>query len=44
MLEFGILGVAIISATGCASIVSGRTQEMTFISDPPGAFVIIDGP
>ena len=29
--------------TGCASIISGRTQEVTFKSDPPGATVIVGG-
>ncbi|EFF84375.1 hypothetical protein HMP0015_0150, partial [Acinetobacter haemolyticus ATCC 19194] len=29
-----ILGVAILSLSGCASIMSGRTQTMTFASTP----------
>jgi hypothetical protein len=32
-----------ISAGGCASIVSGSAQEMTFESEPEGATVMLDG-
>ena len=30
-------------AWGCASIIEGRTQPVTFNSEPPGAQVVING-
>lgn len=39
----GLLCVGTMCLTGCASIVSGRSQEVTFKSVPDGATVIISG-
>ena len=39
-----ILVVAVfILVTGCASVISGTKQKMTFKSDPEGAIVLVDG-
>lgn len=40
-----VLGVLLLAAGlwGCATIVSGTTQEMTFQSEPEGALVKVDG-
>lgn len=35
--------VCLLLATGCASIIDGRRETVTFSSDPPGAQVIING-
>src|SRR5437879_2243237 len=41
-LRFACVVLAL-GATGCASIVSGRHQEMSFVSNPDGATVSISG-
>jgi PEGA domain len=33
----------LLAASGCATVVNGRTQEVTFSSDPLGAAVYVDG-
>lgn len=35
--------VCLLIATGCASIVDGRRETVSFSSDPPGAQIIING-
>lgn len=37
------LGILAISFTGCASIIDGNTQSVTFNSDPREADIVIDG-
>ncbi|MCZ7627552.1 MAG: PEGA domain-containing protein [Candidatus Methylomirabilis sp.] len=34
---------ALVALAGCASIVSGRTQEVSFTSNPEGATVTVNG-
>lgn len=42
-----IIAIALLAITfavsGCATVVNGRTQEVTFSSNPPGATVFVDG-
>lgn len=38
-----VLALAVLTASGCASIFSGTTQQMTFQSTPEGATVTISG-
>ena len=42
-LSYCIALLVPIMAWGCASIIEGKTQAVTFNSDPPGAQVIING-
>ena len=35
--------VFILTVTGCASIISGTDQQLTFTSEPEGATVIVSG-
>lgn len=43
LLAVALMYASLLSLTGCASIVSGRTQEVTFKSVPDGATVVING-
>ena len=43
LLSAVAMGAALVLFTGCASIVSGRHQEMSFKSSPDDALVTIDG-
>lgn len=38
-----LLPVALISMAGCATIINGKTQQVSFNSEPQGAEVIVDG-
>ena len=38
-----ILPFALVALTGCASIISGRTQEVSFASNPEGTTVTVNG-
>ena len=40
--KFGVIAVLFV-ASGCASIVKGRLQDVSFQSTPEGASVIVDG-
>ena len=42
-LTLASAGLSIVFLTGCASIVSGRQQQVTFTSNPDDAVVSIDG-
>lgn len=42
-LSLFLATVHILSSTGCATIVSGKTQDVTVRSNPPGAKVLVDG-
>lgn len=37
------LPLALVALAGCASIISGRTQEVSFVSNPEGATVTVNG-
>jgi len=48
MKHFSHLGtilslMLILAASGCATVVNGRTQQVTFSSDPLGGAVFVDG-
>ena len=38
-----LVGVALLSASGCAIVAKGRTQSVTIRSNPPGATALING-
>ena len=38
-----IMFIAFILATGCAGVINGTDQDMTFRSDPEGATIMVDG-
>ncbi len=38
-----MLFAAFIGVSSCATAVNGKTQEVSFSSDPPGAVVLVDG-
>lgn len=42
-VRFASLLFALVALAGCASIVSGRTQEVSFTSNPEGATVTVNG-
>jgi hypothetical protein len=42
-LSFLLLGVTLMFAAGCATLVRGDKQAMKFVTDPPGATVLVDG-
>ncbi len=42
-VTFIILLAALMLTTGCATLFSGTTQQVTIESDPPGAQIVIDG-
>lgn len=42
MLRWGLLSLAVLSS-GCATLFSGTTDEVTFTSEPSGARVLVDG-
>lgn len=39
---FTTLLSVLVSATGCATIINGRSQDVSFASSPPGAMVKLD--
>jgi hypothetical protein len=39
----GLAVVCILISTGCASLIDGRRESVSFSSDPPGAQIIING-
>lgn len=39
----GLLVLAVLGVAGCATIVSGSRQKVTFNSEPPGATVLVGG-
>jgi hypothetical protein len=45
MTRFAVLALALgcVLSTGCATIISGTSQSVSFSSDPPGALVNVDG-
>jgi hypothetical protein len=43
LLSAASMGVALVLFTGCASIISGRHQAVTFTSSPDNAVVTVDG-
>lgn len=43
LVALAVIGLLAAGLWGCATIVSGTTQEMTFQSEPPGALVKVDG-
>jgi len=43
ILSLVAIGSALVFLTGCASIISGRHQELTFTSTPDNALVTLDG-
>ncbi len=43
LLSVASMGIALVLFTGCASIVSGRHQVVTFTSSPDNAQVTVDG-
>lgn len=43
LVVLAVTGLLAAGLWGCATIVSGTTQEMTFQSEPPGAVVKVDG-
>lgn len=43
VMAFATVSMLIAGVWGCATIVSGTTQEMTFQSEPEGALVKVDG-
>ena len=42
-LSLASAGLSVVFLTGCASIISGRQQQVTFTSNPDDAVVAIDG-
>lgn len=42
-LKYTMLLAAFLSVSGCASVLNGTEQEMTFKSEPEGAIVLVDG-
>lgn len=42
-VRFAILPFALVAMTGCATIVSGKNQEVSFTSNPEGVTVTVNG-
>lgn len=41
--KIGVVFAMYMMVTGCASVINGTEQEMTFKSEPEGATVLVDG-
>jgi hypothetical protein len=42
-VRFAFIALAGLALSGCATVVCGPTEDITFTSDPPGADVVIGG-
>lgn len=42
-ISFMLLGMSLLSLTGCATVVNGKHQALTVNSNPPGAEFAVDG-
>ena len=43
LVKMSFVSLLFMMMSGCASIINGTSQDVTFRSDPEGALVIIDG-